>query len=154
MVSVKYKLIIVIIIIIIDSSKLAQKENKTMHNRVGKVIHWELCKKLKLDHSNKWYLHNTKSVLVNDTHKLFWNFEIQTDPLISARQPELIIINKKERTSRIEDFSVPADHRVKFKESEKMDKYLDLARELKKLWNMKVAITPIVIGALGTVTKV
>ena len=36
---------------------------------------------------------------------------------------------------------------------EKRDKYLDLARELKKLLNMKVTIIPIVIGALGTVTK-
>ena len=32
-------------------------------------------------------------------------------------------------------------------------KYLDLARELKKLWNMKVTIIPIVIGAFGTVTN-
>ena len=39
------------------------------------------------------------------------------------------------------------------KESEKKDKYLDLAREIKKPWNMKVTIVPIVIGALGTVTK-
>ena len=39
------------------------------------------------------------------------------------------------------------------KESEKKDKYLDLVRELKKLWNMKVTIVPIVIGALGTITK-
>ena len=31
--------------------------------------------------------------------------------------------------------------------------YLDLARELKKVWNMKVTIIPIVIGGLGTVTK-
>ena len=30
---------------------------------------------------------------------------------------------------------------------------LDLIWELKKLWNMKVTITPIVIGAFGTVTK-
>ena len=36
---------------------------------------------------------------------------------------------------------------------EKKDKFLDLARELKKLWNMKVTIIPIVIGTLGTVTK-
>ena len=36
---------------------------------------------------------------------------------------------------------------------EKKDKYLDLARELKKLWNTKVTIVPIVIGALGTITK-
>ena len=39
------------------------------------------------------------------------------------------------------------------KECEKKDKYLDLDRELKKLWNMKVTIVPIVIGALGTITK-
>ena len=30
------------------------------------------------------------------------------------------------------DFAVPADHWVKLKESENTDKYLDLARELKK----------------------
>ena len=42
---------------------------------------------------------------------------------------------------------------MKLKEYEKRDKYLDLARELKKLWNMKVTIIPIVIGAFGTVTK-
>ena len=39
------------------------------------------------------------------------------------------------------------------KECEKKDKYLDLARELKKLWNMKVTFIPIMIGAFGTVNK-
>ena len=57
------------------------------------------------------------------------------------------------RTSRIVDFAVLADHWVKLKESEKKDKYLDLGRELKKLWNMKGTVILIVIGALGTVTK-
>ena len=42
---------------------------------------------------------------------------------------------------------------MKLKECEKKDKYLDLARELKKLWNMRVTIVPIVIGVFGTVTK-
>ena len=51
------------------------------------------------------------------------------------------------------DFVGPADHRIKLKECEKKVMYLDLARELKKLWNMKVTIIPIVIGAFGTVTK-
>ena len=35
----------------------------------------------------------------------------------------------------------------------KKDKYVDLGWELKKLWNMKVTIIPIVIGAFGTVSK-
>ena len=54
------------------------------------------------------------------------------DHLIPARRPDLIIINKKKRTCKIVDFAVPVDHRIKLKECEKKDKYLDLDRELKK----------------------
>ena len=62
--------------IISESSKLAQKENKTKRNKVGKVIHWELCKKLKSDHTNKCYKYNPESVPENETHRFFWDFEI------------------------------------------------------------------------------
>ena len=80
---------------------------------------------------------------------------MQRGHLISARRPDLIINKKKKKKkiSKIVDFTVPADHRIKLKECEKRDKYLDLARELKKQWNMKVTIIPIVIGAFSTVTK-
>ena len=60
---------------------------------------------------------------------------------------------QKKRIYKIVDFVVPADHRIKLKEWEKKDKYLDIVRELRKLWNMKVTTIPIVIGAFGTVTK-
>ena len=79
-------------------------------------------------------MHNPALVLENNTHKLIWDFDIHTDHLISARRPDLIIINKKKkRICKIVDFAVPADHRIKLKECEKKDRYLDLARELKKL---------------------
>ena len=61
-----------------------------------------------------------------------WDFNIQTDHLIPARRPNLIIINKRKRICKLVDFAVPADHIINLKESEKKDKYLDLARELKK----------------------
>ena len=51
------------------------------------------------------------------------------------------------------DFAVPSYHRVKLKEREKIDKYLDFTRELKKLLNMKVTFILIVIVAPGSVTK-
>ena len=75
-------------------------------------------------------MHNPVSDLENDTHKLQWDFDVQTDPLISARIPDLII-NKKKRTCKIVAFAVPTDHRIKLNESENKDKYLDLAREWK-----------------------
>ena len=45
-----------------------QKEYETRHDWVGKVIHWELCKKFNFDCANKWYMHNPESVLENETH--------------------------------------------------------------------------------------
>ena len=59
-------------------------------------------------------MHNPASVLENDTHKLLWDFDIETDHLISTRrQDHLIEINKKKRTCKIVDLAVPADHRIK-----------------------------------------
>ena len=45
-----------------ECSKSAQKEYKTRHDWVSKVIHWEMCKKFKFDHNNKWYMHNPAPV--------------------------------------------------------------------------------------------
>ena len=53
-----------------ECSELAQKEYKTKHDWVGKVIYWELCKKSKFEHTNKWYIHNPAFLLENYTHKL------------------------------------------------------------------------------------
>ena len=64
---------------------------------------------------------NPVPVLENDTHKLLWDFNIQTDHLISARKPDLIIIYKNKRTCKIVDFALPADHRINLKEREEKD---------------------------------
>ena len=79
-------------------------------------------------------MHNPAPVLENDTHKLLWDFDLQTDRLILVRRPDLIIINKKKRKKicKIVDFTVSGGHRIKQKECEKRDEYLSLARELKK----------------------
>ena len=61
---------------------------------------------------------------------------MQTDHVIPARWPDLVKVKKKkrkkrrERTCRIVDFVDPDDYGVKLKESEKRDKYLDIAWDL------------------------
>ena len=59
--------------------KTSIKEYKTRHDWMGKVIHKELCKKLKFDHTDKCYIHKLESVLGNETLKIITNFERQTD---------------------------------------------------------------------------
>ena len=51
------------------------------------------------------------------------------------------------------DITIPYDTRVDNKEVEKIEKYLDLARELKKVWNIKVAVVLLVVEALGKPPK-
>ena len=38
----------------------------------------------------------------NEMHKILWDFETQTDHLIPARRPELVIINKKKKKKWLE----------------------------------------------------
>ena len=78
-----------------ERSKLALKEFKTRHDWVGKVINGKLCKKLKFDHTNKQYMHKPVFILKNETHKRLSDFEMQSDPQISTRRPDLVIVNKK-----------------------------------------------------------
>ena len=49
-------------------------------------------------------MHNTAPVLENDSHKLLWDFNIQTDHLIPARRPDLIIINKKKKKEILQNY--------------------------------------------------
>ena len=81
--------------IVSKCSKLAQKEYLTRYDWVEKKTRWELCKKLKFNYTIKWYVHKPESILEYEMHKILLDFEIKMDHLISARRPDLVLINKK-----------------------------------------------------------
>ena len=58
-----------------------------------KVIDLELCKTLKFDYTTKWYMHKPESVIENETRKILWDSDIQTDHLITAIRQHLVLIN-------------------------------------------------------------
>ena len=74
-------------------------------------------------------MQKSESMLLNGMHEILRALEIRTDHLIPIRRPDIMINNKKrkkkkikrERTCRIMEFALPADLRVKIKESEKRD---------------------------------
>ena len=81
---------------------------------MGKVIYWELYKKLKFDRTTKFYFHKSESVLDNEMYEFLCDFAIQSEHLIPTRRPNLMIITKKKkkkkRTCHILDFTIPMDH--------------------------------------------
>ena len=83
----------------------------------------------------------------------FWDTNGSSNLGQTTRPSESQQKKKKKGTRRIVAIAVQADHRVEMKEIKKRYKCLDLARELKRLWNMKVTVIPVVIGVPVTVTK-
>ena len=82
-----------------------------------------------------------------------WDFSIQTDHVIDAQRPDLIVVDKKERSCKIIDFAVPEDSRIEEKEKDKIEKYQEFGRDLHKIWNVKVKIIPLVVCSLGAIPK-
>ena len=54
------------------------KKYKTRHDYVGKVIHLYFTRDWDLNHTTKWYMHKSESISENETHKILFDFEIQT----------------------------------------------------------------------------
>jgi len=139
--------------LISECSKIAQSEYKRRHDKVAAAVHWSLCKKHDLPHSEKWYDHRAEAVTENEKVKVLWDFNIQTDKLIEARRPDIVLVNKETKECQIIDIAIPGDTRVEKKEEEKIDKYHELAFEVGRLWEVRAKVIPIVIGALGTITS-
>jgi hypothetical protein len=51
------------------------------------------------------------------------------------------------------DVAISGDRNVIKKEAEKILKYKDLTIEIQSMWNVKTKVTPVIIGATGTISK-
>ena len=111
--------------IISECSKLAQKEYKCRHDWVGKRIHWEACRENGIEHQ-------PEVVQENERYKILCDLNIQTDQLIEARHPDMIVIDKETKFVTIIDFAIPYDTRVNSKEVER-SKNIKTLQERKKI---------------------
>ena len=64
----------------------------------------------------------------------------------------MVVVDKKRRTCKINDFAVLEDSRIE-EEKKKKYKYQDLRRELQKIWNVRAKIIHLVVGSLGALPK-
>ena len=134
-------------------TQLAGTQYKTRHDSVAKYLHWLLCGKYDIQRGHYGWRHSPCSVVVNNSVKLLWDFNIFVDHVISARRPDIVVIDKVSSVVTLIDVSIPADKHLTVKEEEKLSKYQDLRIELERLWQKRTVMVPVVIGALGSITK-
>ena len=94
-----------------------------------------------------------QKVVENHTWKILSDITIQTDHVIEARRPDMVIIDKNKNECKIIDVACPFDRRIKGKVKNRMKGYNNLKRELKKLCDTPVKVFPVVVGALGMTPK-
>ena len=77
------------------------------------------------------------------------------DTVMEARRPDLILVDKKANLCVIIDVAIPIDCRVREKEIEKIEKYQNIKTEKaeKALLDEKVEVVPVVVAALGCISK-
>ena len=82
------------------------------------------------------------------------DINIQCDNDIETRRSDLILVDKKANSCVIIDVAIPVDCRICEKEVEKIEKYQNLKRELKRLWSLKkVEVVPVVVELWGALAR-
>jgi len=136
-----------------NCTPLAATMYKQRHDRIASIVHWSLLKRFNQSVSRYYWNHNPSGVVENSAVKVLWDFDIYTDRYLTARRPDIVVIDKCQKLVQIIDVAVPLDSNVSAKEVEKIEKYKDLSVELTALWNMKCEVIPLVIGSLGCITR-
>ena len=93
-----------------------------------------MCEKHDFERIERWYEHCPEGVVEYDNVKLIWDINIQCGIVMKARRPNLTLVDKKTKSCVINDVALTGDFRIREKEIEKIEKYQNLKRELKRLW--------------------
>ena len=134
---------------------LRQTEFKRRHDKMGLRVYWEVCGKRGLQRSSNWYEETPDPIRksADGRYEVWWDQKVSTPTAFEANRPDLVVIDHVDRKWYLVDFAVPFDRNILLKEEEKVSKYKDLAAEVCRMNSVKVDVVPIVVGALGTVSK-
>lgn len=132
---------------------LAGTEYLRRHNNALMVlcVAWAKQEEL-LPKSTKWYKEKwTKGkVIENHNRKLCWDFEYNLRKTTTARRPDVTIEMREEKKIWLIDMACPSEYNVEEKHQEKLQKYQQLAFEIRERRpGYEVKILPVVIGCLG-----
>ena len=139
--------------IVVGCPQLAKTEYLHRHNKAATCLHWNICKEMNIDTSEKWSEQEPQTVTDKDKITILWDMPIQTDREIKANRSDIVIKNKQEKCYLLIDMSIPTERNTSVKVTDKLSKYKDLEIEIERMWGMKATAIPVVVGALGLIKK-
>ena len=135
--------------------KLLHRDYTRRHDRMGLRVYWELCGKYGIRRSDRWFEETPDTIRVSQDgmYEIWWDKKVITAKVLEHNRPDVVVIDKVLKRWTMVDFSVPFDKNVVTKETEKTRKYEMLATEVTREHTVTTIIIPIVVGAMGTVSR-
>ncbi|XP_069971364.1 uncharacterized protein [Penaeus vannamei] len=119
-------------------SKIAQTEYKRRHDKLAQLVHWNLCKRCRLQHERNWYDHTAEKGLENENVKIF-----QPDIIVKDKGNEPYLDNRHSNARGCKN-------RRKGEEYRKISEH---CRDISRLWMTSTNVVAVIVGALGTVVR-
>ncbi|KAF2890547.1 hypothetical protein ILUMI_15626 [Ignelater luminosus] len=114
-------------------SILASTDYIRRHDNVAKIVH----KHLALHHN-----------LIESK----WNQSVITDRTINYNKPDIILMNKEHKKTYLVEIAVPLPNNLQRRHTEKIQKYIELAAEIKDMWEQQeVKIIPTILSATAVI---
>ena len=77
-----------------------------------------------------WYQHQPAQVSEKNSTKILWNFPIQTDHEFINNKPDIIVLNKINKTANLIEVAIPNDYNICNKRIQKIRAYTNLSSEI------------------------
>jgi hypothetical protein len=135
-------------------TKLASSEYNIGHNNVAGYIHWKACKRMGLQVTDRYCEHIQDRVInVNGTTGV-WDLPVIPDRTVPANRLNAVLHDETEKTCLLIDIAIPDDSNFNTKGTEEQSKYKDQEIEVSRTWKVRTNTAPVIIGTLGTITKI
>ena len=69
-----------------------------------------------------------------------WDFMIQTNTLVMANQPAIVVVYKLQKKAVVIDVAIPSDSNIKKKQWKNVEKNKGLKEEAEKMWEVKATV--------------
>ncbi|KAF2893595.1 hypothetical protein ILUMI_12577 [Ignelater luminosus] len=139
--------------IIAGCSILASTDYIRRHDYVAKIVHQHLALHHNLIESKvPHYKYSPKILLENSNTKLYWNQSVITDRTINYNKPDIIFMNKEHKRTYLVEIADPLTNHLQRKHTEKIQKYIELAAEIKDMWEQReVKIIPVILSTTAVI---
>ncbi|XP_075170249.1 uncharacterized protein LOC142242567 [Haematobia irritans] len=137
---------------------LASTHYKQRHDNMGKIIHINILKQLNMnEETTHYYKYQPKPIIENQRYVIYWDRSIlinNTTDTTMPNRPDMIIIDKNNKTANIIDFAVPYDTNIQETIVTKKSKYRQLSEYMRTSQELrKIEVIPIIVSSLGTIPR-